>query len=335
MKKIILFLMFSCFLTAQKTEYIKLNQSIKDKFSRVKSLTLIDNRTEKDLGAVTYKKENVQLKFENEDLKKYVEDWFANDNKTKGNNNDIVLLLEEIRIDDFKNTGLANAKVKISSFINRNGKYYFINRYNSTVGFNSKLTPNIPRVISVAIETIFSTLIKDSYSHIALSTPIAESDLHNYEEIVGKNIKYLTVPELTNGVYKDFRSFSLQKPEEGCYVDKNKKGKVIGIKNREDLLLSAEYVFGYVEDGKAYRLTPVGFLEMQKDDKGYYVVSSRLELFPPQNVNNGVMIGVMMGGIVGGMIGAALDSGKAARDKPENLSNIYIDPLTGEYIFTK
>jgi len=31
----------------------------------------------------------------------------------------------------------------------------------------------------------------------------------------------------------------------------------------------------------------------------------------------------------------ALDSRKTEIDKPENLSAIYIDPLTGEYVFTE
>ena len=319
-------------MTAQKVEFIKLTQNIKDKFSRTKSLTVIDNRADKNVGAVMYKGEPVQIKFTDENVKNYIESWFAGDNKTRGNN-DITLLLEEITINDFKETGLAKAKVKISSFINRNGKYYFINRYNSTLDFNSKVTPNIPRTFSFIISNIFSSLINDSYSHIALSTPVLEPELTNYESIVSKNIKYLNILELTNGVYTDFRSFSLQKPQEGYYVDKNKKGRVTGIKNRDNLLVSGEEIFGYVEDGKAYRLTPVGFLEMQKDDKGYYVVSSRLELFPPQN-SNGVMMGAMMGGMVGALIGAAIDSSGTNRRNPNTeLSNIYIDPITGEYTF--
>ncbi len=106
-----------------------------------------------------------------------------------------------------------------------------------------------------------------------------------------------------------------------------------GIKNWENLTVFGEEIFGYVENGKAYRLTPVGFLEMEKDDKGYYVVSSRLELFPPQN-NNGAMVGAMMGGMVGALIGAAVDSsGSNRRNSNAELSNIYTDPLTGEYTF--
>ncbi|KAA0129828.1 hypothetical protein FY557_03720 [Chryseobacterium sp. SN22] len=329
---VFLFLSFSIWVSAQKTEQIKLNQNIKDKSSRTKSLTVIDNRSDKNIGTVTYKGETVGLKFPGNDLKSDIEKWFTEDNKARGSN-DIVLLFEEIKVSEFKETQLAKAKVKISSFINRNGRYYFINRYNNTLAFNPKLTPNVPRTISIALSTILSTLINDSYSHIAFSTPIAETDLNNYEAIVGKNIKYLNVPELTPGVYTDFRSFYLQTPKEGYYVDKNKKGKVTGIKNREDLLISSEEIFGYVEDGKAYRLTPVGFLAMPKDDKGYYVVSSRQELFPPQN-NNAMMIGAMTGGMLGALIGAAIDSSGSGRRNPNmELSNVYIDPLTGEYSF--
>lgn len=327
-----LFLSLSVAAWAQKAEVIKLNQNIKDKFSRAKSLTVIDNRQDKNIGTVTYKGEPVDIKFSDSDLKSEVESWFAEDNKTKGNN-DIVLLLEEIKVSEFTETRLAKAKVRISSFINRNGKYYFINRYNNTLDFNPKLTANIPKTISIALSTILSTLINDSYSHFAFSTPVEESELDHYETIVSRNIRYLNVPELTPGVYTDFRSFYLQKPKEGYYVDKNKKGKVTGVKNAEHLTVSGEEIFGYVEDGKAYRLTPVGFLEMQKDDKGYYVVSSRLELFPPQN-NSGMMIGAMAGGMVGALIGAAIDSSGSAKRNPDAvLSNVYIDPLTGEYSF--
>lgn len=331
MKKILLFIFFSVSLTARKIETIHLKQNIRDKSLKTKSLTLVDARTDKSLGTLTYKGETVQIKFADNDLKNYVETWFADDNKTKGNN-DITVLLEEIKISNFQNTGLAKARIKISSFINRNGRYYFINRYNSTLDFNAKTTPNIPREVASAISVIFSTLINDSYAHIALSTPIPETELNNYEAVVTKNFAFIKTPELVNGVYKDFRSFSLQKPEYEYHVYKNKNGKVTGIKNREDLLVSNE-LFGYVDEGKMYRITPVGFLEVMKDDKGFYVISSRTELFPPQS-GNGAMIGGMTGGFVGALIGAAIDSGKSGRRVDNaNLSPVYIDPLTGSYIF--
>jgi len=334
MKRIVFFLLLSTsvFAFAQRTETVKLNHNIKDKFSRTKSLIVKDKRADKNIGTITYKGEAVEIEFVGNDPKKDIENWFAEDNKARGNN-DIVILIEEIKVNEFKETQLSKAKIKISSFINRNGKYYFINRYNNTLDFNSKVTPNIPKTISAAISSVLSSLINDSYSHITISIPIEESELDNYEAAVSKNIKYLNVPVLTDGVYTDFRSFYLQKPKDDYYVDKNKKGIVVGIKNKDNLTVSGGELFGYVENGKAYRLTPVGFLEMQKDDKGFYIFSSRFELFPPKS-NNGVMIGAMMGGMVGALIGAAVDSsGSGRRNQNLGLSHIYIDSLTGEYIF--
>lgn len=333
MKRIIwlLFLSASVLTSAQKAETIKLNHNIKDKFSRTKSLTVRDIRTDKNIGTVTYKGEAVEIEFPGNDPKKDIEDWFAEDNKARGNN-DIVILIEEIKVSEFKETQLAKARIKISSFISRNGRYYFINRYNNTMDFNGKVTSNVPKGISTAISTVLSALINDSYSHIAISIPVEESELANYEDVVAKSINYLNVPELRSGVYTDFRSFYLQKPREDYYVDKNRKGIVVGIKNRDNLSVSEE-IFGYVENGKAYRLTPVGFLEMQKDENGFYIVSARSELFPPQS-NNGMMMGTMMGGMVGALIGAAVDSSGSGRRNPNlGLSKIYIDSLTGDYIF--
>ncbi len=60
-------------MTAQKVEFIKLNQNIKDKFSRTKSLTVIDNRADKNPGTVTYKGEHIQIKFTDENVKNYIE----------------------------------------------------------------------------------------------------------------------------------------------------------------------------------------------------------------------------------------------------------------------
>ncbi|PIF43836.1 outer membrane protein with glycine zipper [Chryseobacterium sp. 52] len=71
------------------------------------------------------------------------------------------------------------------------------------------------------------------------------------------------------------------------------------------------------------------------DDKGYYIVTSRRELYPKNN-NTGAMIGVMTGGIIGGLIGAAIDSqSKTDRNANTTLSHVYIDSLTGAYIFEK
>lgn len=339
MKKIFLFLMLSALLSAQRTELVELKQSIKDKKGTTKSITFIDNRPDKEIGTVIYNKEIVDIKFASEDLKNHIENWFQDDNKIKGNN-DIVILLEELNVYNIERenkNSIGKTKIKLSSFIKRNDKYYFLNRINNVFTSEPKLTPNVPKNIANNISSSISGLIKESYTSLPIADAIPEGELMNYENYLNKKIQAYNATELKEGVYKDFKSFCAQKPEFGYYTEKNKKGFVLRVKYRDEIV-SNENVFGYVEGGKAYKLTPVGYLEMTKDDKGFFVVATMGELYGANaSSGNGVMIGAMAGGIVGALIGAAIDSGSPAR-RPSNtdtseMPNVYLDSLTGKYIF--
>lgn len=88
----IFFFLFPLLMLGQKTEFIKLTQSIKDKRGMTKSLTLIDTRADKVIGKLLRKGEEVEMKFANDDnLKGSIEKWFEENNEVKGNN-DIVLI---------------------------------------------------------------------------------------------------------------------------------------------------------------------------------------------------------------------------------------------------
>lgn len=342
MKKIIVFFLFSVFLSAQKTEIIELKENIKDRKGFTKSLTLIDNRADKEIGKVSNKKGEVEIELPEGDLKSFIEAWFAQDNKVKGNN-DIVLMLEDLKVYDEQAENdiimYAKAKIKISSFLKRNDKYYFINRFDNVIVCDPKRTASVSKYLSLTIEEILAEFIKTSYSNPVLSQYIVENDIANYNADFSKNNKSLN-QELKNGVYLNFKSFSDQKPAEGYYFEKNKKGKVVRIKNQEDLTISLGETFGYVDGGIAYRLIPTGFQEMKKDEKGYYIITSRAQLFTEKS-GNGAMIGAVAGGLVGAAIGAAIDSGsniaavKGFGFKSPTMTKVYIDSLTGAYIFTK
>lgn len=339
MKKIFFFLMMSISLSAQRADLVELKQNIKDKKGTTKSLIFIDNRPDKEIGNIIYNKETVDIKFANDDLKNHIENWFLDDNKTKGNN-DIVILLEELKVKNIEQEGknsIGKTQIKLSSFIKRNDKYYFLNRINNTFTSEPKFTPNVPKNITNNISGAISGLIKESYTSLPIGEAIPESDLTNYENYLNKNFQAYNTTELKEGVYKDFKSFYAQKPEFGYYTEKNKKGFVLRVKYRDEIVPN-ENVFGYVEGGKAYKLTPVGYLEMTKDDKGFFVVATKGELYGANaSAGNGVMIGAMAGGLVGALIGAAIDSGSPAR-RPGNtdtseMPNVYLDSLTGKYIF--
>lgn len=337
MKKVFFFLMIAVSLSAQKTEVVELKQSIKDRKGNTKAITVIDNRADKEIGNIPFCKETFTLKFANDDLKSYIEDWFSKDNKAKGNN-DIVLMLEDLKAyneNPEEKTSMTKIKFKFSSFIKRNDKYYFLNRTQNVITSDS----NFPKYIASQISNVVTGIIKESYVSVPLRSAMSEEDLANYEKYVTGNSPLFGGTELKDGVYKDFRSFYEQKPEPNYVTDKNKKGRVTHIKdinadvNNE--IIGNEEVFGYIENGKAYRSTPAGYLEMIRDEKGFYVVATKAELFPANN-GNGEMIGAMAGGMIGALIGAAIDSGSNRRGKnvdTSDIPNVYMDSLTGKYIF--
>ncbi|WP_312902871.1 hypothetical protein [Chryseobacterium taichungense] len=343
MKKILFFLMFSLSLAAQRVEFVTLDQSIKDKRGLTKSLTLIDTRIDKEIGTIADKKETAEIKFKDENLKDHFESWFLNDNKKVGNT-DIVIMLEELKIYDEQNNNkdypFAKLKIKISSFIKRNDKYYFIGRFDNVIVCNPKLTPHPQRFLARQISDIITEFIKLSYINTDPGILIPENEIINYNSYLGKNYKAFNNPGLKDGVYSNFKEFYNQEPNANYILEKNKKGKVVRLMNK-GVESSFSEMYCYVEGGKAYKLTPVGFDEMKKDDKGFYIYTSRVNLFAESNTG-GILVGAILGGIPGALIGAAIESGANPPNgavhgigyRSSLESNVYIDSLTGAYIFT-
>ncbi|MGC5745021.1 hypothetical protein [Chryseobacterium sp. NFX27] len=341
MKKVLLFLIFSALLSAQKAEIIKLDQNIKDKKGLTRSLTLIDNRMDKTIGTIIGKKETAEIKFDTEDLKSHFENWFSQDNKVKGNN-DITLILEELKFYNEQDPGqkevFGKAKIKIASFLKRNDKYYFINRFENVIVSDSKNNGNMPKFLAQQISTVFLEFIKASYSNIVSGAMIPENELSNYTAYLNKNFKAYNEPQLKEGVYKNFKSFYEQKPEPGYSIIKNRKGKLVNVKDR-DFSVPLSEIYCYVDSGKAYRAIPLGFVEMSKGNRGFYIISSRAQL-AIQKMTGGMMVGALAGGVVGALVGGAIDSGTSHTAvingaKTATSTKVYIDSLTGAYVFEK
>ena len=329
MKKTLLFLVFSLFLSAQNTQFIYLSQNIKDKKEQTKSLTFIDNRSDKQIGAVKIKKGSVELKFDSDDVKYEVENWFTGDNKNAKGENEVVILLEELKILESPEDKSILLKTKISSFLKKNNQYYLLNRYENVDGFDSKSTP---RAVSTKIAFNMANLINNSYSKIIISSAIPGEELHHYESFLLKNYKVFNTDILTEGVYENFVDFRNQKVMAGYHTVKNKDSEFVYIENEKGV--RDLDVFGFVEDGIPYKITTAGNFEIFRDEKGLYILSNRAELFPENT--NGVSVGLMMGGgVLGAVIGIAIDSKIRKNNKNKSFYNVYIDSLTGDYVFSK
>lgn len=334
MKTILLLLMLSASLSAQKTEFVRLDRSIKDKSSHTKSLIFVDNRNDKNPGTITYKGKSVQIKFYNENLKNHIEKLFTDDNKTYGSN-DIEIFLEDLYIGDqaWGKFTVARFDIKLSSFLKRGDRYYFIHRINEIYTTIPDDKGNIAKEISEEISHKIITFIKNSYTANVSKEIIPENRINDYDAYLRKNIPALNLPILKDGIYKDYKKFFNQEVTEGFTIEKNKKGRVLrAVKNNE--ILMPNEIFGYVEDGKAYKSTAVGFIEMPKDEKGFFVNATKNEIYPPKS-NSGTIIGAAAGGLVG----AAIDSGSNSSGKritnPNERPRVNIDSLTGAFVFEK
>ncbi|MDW9381273.1 hypothetical protein [Chryseobacterium sp. JV558] len=345
MKKLFFFFLLSSLWPAQKTEFIELNNNLKDRKGLTKSLTFIDSRSDRNIGSIQDKKDIVQLKFANDDLKGFIENRFREDNKVFGNN-DIVLMLEDLKVyeeqDSNRTFPYAKARIKLSSFIKRNDKYYFIGRYNNVIVSNPKIIAHSSKDLADTISEIFNQFIKASYyPNIAQGYFIPENEIIRYEEFLNKGYKAFNNDALNEGVYTSFQAFHNQEPDPEYSVKRNKKGNVVQLNyNGQETSLFKMYC--YVENGKAYKTTPVGMDEIKKDSRGFFIYSSRTNLFAA-NQTGGLFVGALAGGLVGALIGAAIDSssstnagavqGVGFRSTME--SNVYLDSLTGGYIFEK
>ncbi|MFN4363011.1 hypothetical protein [Chryseobacterium hispalense] len=346
MKKsiVLILMMISALFTAQKSEIIKLDQNIKDKNSRTKSLTFIDNRSDKKIGTITDKEEKAEVKFEHEDLKSYIENKFIEDNRKVGTN-DIIIILENLKVydeqDDNRDFPYSKAQIRISAFLKRNGRYYFINRFDNVIVCNPKMTAHPQRFLVTKIDEVITEFIKASYFLNVTGSYIPESEINKYDEYLNKDYKAFSNPILKDGVYLNFKSFREQNPNPDYYTEKNKKGKVVRLMTK-DVQTSISQMYCYVEEGKAYKLTPVGFDEMVKDQKGFYIHTSRINVFY-QAKTGAAFVGAIAGGFVGAVIGAAIDSASSSNSGAMNgigyrstlETDVYIDSLTGGYVFTK
>ncbi|WP_370899034.1 hypothetical protein [Chryseobacterium gossypii] len=227
MKKILFLLIFSTSLIAQKIEFIALQDNIKDKRGLIKSLTLMDSRPDKEIGQLAFKDSSVQIKFRSDDLKSYVENWFSEYNEEKGNS-DIILMLEELKVYDEQDKDQKHAfgkvKIKISSFLKRNDRYYFINRFENVIVSDPKRTSNMPRYLAHTISEVLTAFIKSSFTTTVSGQYIPENEINNYDDYLTKyNIAY-TASALKDGYIKILKAFHHKSPHSGIIQRKTERG---------------------------------------------------------------------------------------------------------------
>jgi hypothetical protein len=294
---------------------------------------LLDRREDKNIGIVSHRKYPFEVKFEKDDLGKLFSDWFLEDNKIQGNIQ-YFIVLENLKVNDIptERSVTGHLEMKVSTFLKRKDKYYFLKKRTVSKYYPQKDHAYITRAIAAKISSELADIIKDSYTETGFNIPVLETDLGNYEKTISEKLPVYSSESFTDGVYKDYKSFAEQKPDKEFTVKKNKDGVIRGVKRVDGYDNLGKDVYAIIDNGIAYKKTPVSIIEIEKDDDGIFIMASQEEIFPQYNVTP-IIVGAGAAGAIGGLVVAIIDVA-TTKIRKQNASyyRIGIDKLTGEYI---
>ena len=329
-----IFLLLPMLAFSQKTETVDLSKSIKNGKANYKNFTVIDKRSSQDIGSVMYHKDEVNLVFENNaetDLK----NWFYKYNPVRGND-ELVLLLENIALIEDKKEKFSVGKLEIraSTFIKKEDGYHFLYRKDTITTVSSRTTPYLAQSLSKKLTLTFAELLKKSYEARQWDFAVSETELLNYATVLTDKLEILKADELKEGVYKDYYSFFTHSPEAGFTIETDKKGIATKAVNGDKKEPIRNY-YAFVHNGVPFKVIPVGYVEIFRDDQGLFIEAKKEELFPESN-SPMIMLGGGIGGLIGSVVAnvaiSAIDAKAAKKRSTMAGSEVILDPLTGNYI---
>lgn len=311
---------------AQEKIQMEFGRNFKDPSKTVKSIEVVDLRTDKGAPTINYKGDAYTFEFP-QDFGTQAQAKFDKDNKTKGAR-DIVVLFEDFSVTEFNNGKkvVPLGHIRASAFEKKNGQYYYLHTLDKNIGTLEMQNAMTPKYLPAFLDIDVADFLKTAYSKTPSAMALGQDQLSNYYNILSAGMPAFN-QNLKDGVYETNTAFFNQTPSEGYVLEKNKDGKVTRAR-KGDEKIPAYKIYAYVEGGKAYKNTFSGFLPMLKDDKGYYLYSNRGELeMIPANSTMGMF------GLIGGIAAAVEQDAKQDKARKAEKKNIYVDPLTGSYIY--
>ena len=325
--KNLLFLLLPLAALAQQKVPLNWDYSLRDGSKQYGTIELIDQRADKSPGI--YAADNMTYEFDfSKDPNTAIKTKFDADNKTKGSRN-MVLLLDELTFFTNQNgkKSFPDTRIRAATFERKGDQYYFISSINKTPGTVETQSMKTTKWLPYLIEQDLTALVKTSYTKTPSSQGITADALPHYVSILSSSLPAFVNAALKDGVYDSANAFFSQQPMAGYTLERNDDGKVVRARNGSEKL-SYGKIYAYVEGGKAYKNTFSGFMPLQRDQNGYYLVSNRGELEPVASNNTFGMFG-----LIGGVAGAIEQNARQNKDKAKDKVNVYMDPFTGEYIF--
>lgn len=345
MKKIIqiTFVFLSMISFAQNEEMIKERGNLSNPKGNIyKSLDVIDQREDKKIGEMPFG-DNQKLKeivFPGT-VNDFLSKWYTDSNH-KGGKKELVLVLKKFKTKIGETSGKeteADVEFSAQTFLKDGDRYSFLYKKDTVYSFKSK---NISDVVLKNIPIVFAMFLKKTYMKKSSENSVPFDALADYEFYVKSKSEAYISTDYKDGIYLEHQSFLLQIPLQGKYIfernGKNEVTRAVKDENGKKDKISAHEMFVYIENGKIYKHTFSGFMEVLKNEKGFYLLSNRGYVLPVKS--SGVFMGVapgaagIYGGAAVGLISVFERSSRQRKLKKEELTEIYIDPLTGEYDFS-
>lgn len=335
MIKTLLIFLLPLFIFGQEKKIIKLNYPLKDYTGTTKNLEVIDLRKNKVFRNMVFRGKYYSFSFPTNDLSADIENWFERNNKKRDKaTNDIVLLIENLAItDEVKNDEIhCVLDMKFSTFLKKDNGYYFLKRYDNVISFSTKEMGGIPDLFVDNTQKVLQNLMFSTYRATPSETVIPMADLYNYEDILKATYPVFSNNKLKNGIYLDAQSFFKQTPVENYKIVRS-DGDVVKAVDSNDNKIPARKFFCYVENGKAYKNSQSGFLEVQQDNRGFFIKENNYMLFPEEIKITPYYF--FFSPIATGIAAGIEFSVKYNKALKGERYPIYIDFLTGEYSFVK
>lgn len=335
MKKTLLFLLFSVALSAQSNEIIDFKYRLNDPKSTVKNLEVIDAREDKNIGQYSRKDKTYTFSFPTDNAKSDIENWFDRDNKKRGTR-ELVLVLNKLKVYEKKGidrVDYAKIFISASSYEKIGTEYFLLKIIDGTKTINTWEYQNIGKTLTSSIGMSLNKFITESYSLQPSKISVPQNQLSNYEEYLAENLPVFKTDQLQDGIYKDYLSFFNQKPLTNYQLIKDKDGNVIRAEGKNDKL-RADQIYIYIENRIAYKSTLGGFYKVDKDEKGFFIISGITLL--NQGLPNYNFTPPGGGAIAAGLgtLGNYLSKNEQKKMlEKEEKEKVYISPLTGEYLF--